>query len=59
MDTDDLLPPPKAPPIKLDMMSIEELETRIAALETEIARCRDMIKAKQKSREAAASIFKR
>ena len=59
LDTDDLAPPPKAKPINLDTMSIEELETRIVALEAEIARARDMIKAKQKSRDAAAGFFKK
>jgi len=59
LDTDDLAPPPKAKPVNLEVMSIEELETRITALEGEIARAREMIAKKKKSRDAAASVFKR
>jgi uncharacterized small protein (DUF1192 family) len=59
MDTDDLAPPPKAKPIPLDTLSIEELEDRISALEAEIDRAREMIAKKKKSRDAAASVFKR
>jgi uncharacterized small protein (DUF1192 family) len=59
MDTDDLAPPPKAKPINLEVMSIEELEERITRLESEIGRAREMIAKKKKSRDAAASVFKR
>jgi uncharacterized small protein (DUF1192 family) len=59
MDTDDLAPPPKAKPVVLDQMSIEELEERIVRLEAEIVRARGMIAMKRKSRDAAASVFKR
>jgi uncharacterized small protein (DUF1192 family) len=59
MDTDDLAPPPKAKPIPLDTLSIEELEDRITALQGEIERARAMIAVKKKSRDAAASVFKR
>ena len=59
MDTDDLAPPPKAKPVNFEVMSIEELEERITALEGEIFRARDMIAKKRKSRDAASSVFKR
>lgn len=59
MDTDDLAPPPKAKPFNLELLSIEELEERISRLESEIGRAREMIAKKKKSRDAAASVFKR
>lgn len=60
LDTDDLAPPPKAAkPVNIEVMSIEELEERIVALQGEIERARTMIAAKKKSRDAAASVFKR
>ncbi len=42
----------------LDAMSVDELNDRIALLEGEIARLRQAIDAKRKSRDAAASVFK-
>jgi uncharacterized small protein (DUF1192 family) len=42
----------------LDAMSVDELNDRIALLEGEIARLRQAIEAKRKSRDAAASVFK-
>jgi uncharacterized small protein (DUF1192 family) len=42
----------------IDKMSVEELTDRIAMLEDEIARLRDAIAARQKSRNDANSVFK-
>lgn len=42
----------------LDLMSVEELQSRIALLEGEIARLKAAIEARQKSRQAADSLFK-
>ncbi len=42
----------------LDTLSIEELRDRIGLLEGEIARLQAAIEAKQKSKSAAASVFK-
>jgi uncharacterized small protein (DUF1192 family) len=41
----------------LDLMSIEELEERIAVLKADIAACEIAIAAKQKQRAAADAIF--
>jgi len=41
----------------LDLFGIEELEERIAALETEIARARAQIAKKQSGRAAADALF--
>ena len=62
MDTDDL-EPRKKPNLPLgaqdlSMMSIEELEERIAELTAEIERCRKTIESKQGSRAAAEGVFK-
>lgn len=57
MDEEDLLPTPKAPR-KLEEMSIEELESFIAACEDRIAEARAMIDAKQGARGDAARFFK-
>ena len=35
LDTDDLAPPPKAPRLDLEVMSVEALTTRIGELEAE------------------------
>jgi uncharacterized small protein (DUF1192 family) len=43
----------------LDSLSIEELEMRIGLLKEEIVRLEAAIAAKQKSRSAADSVFKR
>jgi uncharacterized small protein (DUF1192 family) len=48
-----LLPP------DLSRHSIAELESLIVSLEGEIVRCRDAIAAKQSTRAAAESVFKR
>ncbi len=42
----------------IDTMSVEELEERIAMLNTEIARLQQAIAARQKTRSEAESLFK-
>ena len=42
----------------IDTMSVEELTDRIGMLEAEIARLKAAIELKQKSKSAAASVFK-
>jgi uncharacterized small protein (DUF1192 family) len=60
IDTDDLFTPkPKAQVTNLEVMGIAELEAYIKGLESEIARAREFIAAKQKQRQGADSIFKR
>lgn len=63
IDPDELLPRKKAPDIilgqDLSAMSEHELEARISSLETEISRCREAISARQATRSAADSVFKR
>lgn len=60
MSFDDLEPQKQKPkPIDLSKFSIDELKERIADMETEIARCRETIAAKEKSRTSADSVFKR
>lgn len=55
---DDVTPPaPK--PVTLDLMSIEELEARIARLREEISACEREIAAKQNVRAAADAFFAR
>jgi uncharacterized small protein (DUF1192 family) len=58
MDTDDIAPPPRPQPIKLDTWSIEELEAHIRALEAEIAKTRQIIQSKQAVRSKAEGIFR-
>ena len=60
MDEEDLLPqrqPPK--PKDLTLLGIAELEEYIAGLESEIARARGEIAAKQKQRSGAEALFRR
>lgn len=63
IDPDELLPKKKAPEIvlgeDLSAMSAHELEARISALEAEISRCREAIGARQATKSAADSFFKR
>ncbi|MEQ8195628.1 MAG: DUF1192 domain-containing protein [Rhodospirillales bacterium] len=60
MDILDLEPKtPKPKPRNLDEMSIEALDDYIAELETEIARARETIAAKQSARQGAESVFKK
>lgn len=42
----------------IDTMSVEELQHRIGLLEAEIGRLREAIAARQKTKEAADSVFK-
>ena len=60
MFDDDLPKKPKAHELGmlLDAMSVDELNDRIGLLEAEIARLRAAIELKQKSKSAAASVFK-
>ena len=60
MAFDDFDPKPKKPaPVDLTMMSIEELTNRIGDFETEIARMRETIKAKEAQRSSADALFKK
>jgi uncharacterized small protein (DUF1192 family) len=63
IDPEELLPRKKQPDIVLgediSAMSAHELERRIAALETEIARCREAITARNATKSAADAFFKR
>lgn len=63
MAPEELLPRKKASAIVLgeDISSLSqfELQGRIAALESEIARCHEAIAARQATRSAADSVFKR
>ena len=62
IDPDDLGPRIKQPEFALGQdisaFSEHELEARIAAMEREIARCREAITARQATRNAAAAFFK-
>ena len=60
LDEEDLLP--QRQPVKprdLTLLGIAELEEYIAGLETEIARARAEIAAKQRQRTGAEALFKR
>jgi uncharacterized small protein (DUF1192 family) len=60
MDEEDLVPqrqPPK--PRDLTLLGIAELEEYIAGLESEVARARAEIAAKQKQRSGAEALFRR
>jgi uncharacterized small protein (DUF1192 family) len=63
IDPDELLPKKKLADLvlgqDLSALSEHELETRIAALESEIARCRDAIAARKHTKSAADAFFKR
>jgi len=63
IDPEELLPRKKPPEIvlgeDLSAMSEFELDARIAALESEIARCREAIHARKATRSAADVFFKR
>ncbi len=58
MDWDEALTRKPALP-KFETMSIEDLQDRILALESEIATIRDVIKAKQMARGSADSVFRK
>lgn len=61
MDPEDIRPRPK-PGIAigedLALLSVEELERRIATLKEEIARIEQAVASKRASREQASSVFK-
>ena len=63
IDSEDLAPRKKLPDIVLGeeiaALSAHELETRIARLEKEIARCRAAIAARHATKSAAESFFKK
>lgn len=63
IDLDELLPKKKPPEIvlgeDLSAKSEHELVARIAALEAEIGRCRDAIVARQSTKAAADSVFRK
>jgi uncharacterized small protein (DUF1192 family) len=59
-DLDDLDPrQKKSQPKNLDSMNIDDLKEYAAALEAELARVEEKIKAKQSHAAAAASLFKK
>jgi len=60
MDEDDRAKKPVTHEVgmPIDTMSVEELTQRIDLLETEIARLRQAVAARQQSRSAADSLFK-
>jgi uncharacterized small protein (DUF1192 family) len=64
IDPDELLPR-KKPPTEillgqdLSAMSAHELEGRIAAMQDEIARCRDAIAARHATKSAADAFFRK
>ena len=60
MEEEDLLPQRQPPKLKdLTLLGIAELEDYIAGMESEIARARAEIAAKQKQRTGAEALFKR
>jgi len=64
IDPDELLPR-KKPPTEillgqdLSALSAHELEARIAAMQEEIARCREAITARHATKNAAESVFRK
>jgi uncharacterized small protein (DUF1192 family) len=67
MDLDDLQPRKKLPESlsgivlgeDISALSAHELESRIARLEEEIARCREAIKVRHATKSAAENFFKK
>jgi uncharacterized small protein (DUF1192 family) len=64
MDTDDIAPPPKKPRSHelgkdLSKLSVAELSALVEDLKIEIARVEQTLGAKQSSKSAAESVFKR
>ena len=63
MDPEDLQPRKKLPDVVLgediSALSAHELEARIARLEAEITRCAEAVKARNATKSAAESFFKR
>tara|TARA_R110002167_G_scaffold247296_7_gene452882 strand:+ start:75 stop:257 length:183 start_codon:yes stop_codon:yes gene_type:complete len=59
MDTDDLEPQtPRPVALDFEVMSVEQLEEHIAALQAEIERARAAISAKTSARGKAEAVFK-
>jgi uncharacterized small protein (DUF1192 family) len=61
MDVDDIRPVKKPEIVigeDLSLLSVAELETRIGALEAEIARIREALAGKQTSKAAADAFFR-
>jgi uncharacterized small protein (DUF1192 family) len=56
LDEDPFAPAPKRA-VPIELMSIVDLEARIASLEAEIAACKKAIEAKRAQRSAADSLF--
>jgi uncharacterized small protein (DUF1192 family) len=63
MDTDDIAPPPKKKTYELGQdlskHSVGDLQALIDALKEEVARVEQTLHAKQSSKSAAESVFKR
>jgi uncharacterized small protein (DUF1192 family) len=63
MDTDDIAPPPKRKTYELGQdlskHSVGDLRALIDALKEELARVEQTLRAKQSSKSAAESVFKR
>ena len=63
IDPDELQPRKKQPDIvlgeEISALSAHELQNRIATLEAEILRCREAIRARNATKSAADSFFKR
>jgi len=64
MDTDDIAPPPKKAKSHelgqdLSKLSVGDLQALIDALRQELARVEQTLRAKQSSKSAAESVFKR
>jgi uncharacterized small protein (DUF1192 family) len=64
MDTDDIAPPPKKAKSfelgqDLSKLSVAELRALVEDLKTEVARVEQTLGAKQSSKSAAESVFKR
>jgi uncharacterized small protein (DUF1192 family) len=63
MDTDDIAPPPKKKSYELgadlSKHSVGDLQALIDALKEELARVEHTLNAKQSSKSAAESVFKR
>jgi uncharacterized small protein (DUF1192 family) len=59
IDDDPFGSPLKPAVLTLELMSIDELEAKIAGLKAEIAACEQAIAAKRKQRDFADSVFGR
>ena len=60
MAWDDLDPKPKKPaPLDLSLLSIEDLQNRIAEFEAEIMRMKEAINGKEAQRNSADALFKK